>query len=120
MWRIFLIIVFLVVIGLELMAFFTFRSFLKRKNVPLKWINILTYIPYGLFILPFIFILISGSKLTDLPDWLYTIYIIPFYIFTAANFLIGLYLLVGKIIKLPFSLSSFIINRFDKGKKWLE
>ena len=120
MWRIFLIIVFLVVIGLELMAFFTFRNFLKRKNVSLKWVNLLTYIPYGLFVLPFIFILITGAKLTELPDWLYNIYIIPFYIFTAANFVIGLYLLVGKIIKLPFSLSSFIISRFAKGKKWLE
>ncbi len=120
MWRIFLIIVFLVVIGLELLAFFTFRGFLRRKNVPIKWVNILTYLPYGLFVLPFIFILITGAKLTDLPDWLYNIYIIPFYIFTAANFLIGLYLLLGKIIKLPFSISSFIISRFKNGKKWLE
>lgn len=115
-----LIVVFAVVLGLELLAMFTFRKFLKRKNVPAKWVNLLTYIPYAFFFTPFVFILITGINLTEFPDWLYNLYVIPFYIFTAANVLIGIYLLAGKIIKLPFAITAFILNRFDATKKWLE
>lgn len=115
-----LLVVFAVVLGLELLAMFTFRKFLKRKNVPDKWINWLTYVPYASFFLPFVFILITGINLTEFPDWLYNLYVIPFYIFTASNVFIGIYLLAGKIIKLPFGLTGFILNRFEKTKKWLE
>ncbi|MCB0723867.1 MAG: metallophosphoesterase [Ignavibacteriae bacterium] len=119
MWRLLFIVVFAVIIGLELLVLFTFRKFLKKRNIPSKWVNLISYGPYILFILPFIFILVTGARLADLPDWLYNSYVLPFYTFTAANFFVGVYLLLGKIIKLPFQLGSFIISRFDKGKKWL-
>jgi predicted MPP superfamily phosphohydrolase len=40
------------------------------------------------------------------------IYILPFFIFQAANVFIGLYVLICKIIKTPFSLFLFILTRF--------
>lgn len=114
-----LIVVFAVVLGLELLAMFTFRNFLKKRKLPLRWVNWISITPYVFFSLPFIFIIITGTNLTELPDWLYNSYVIPFYAFTAANFLIGVYLLAGKIIKLPFIITAFILNKFKKTKQWL-
>jgi predicted MPP superfamily phosphohydrolase len=114
-----LIVVFAVILGLELLAMFTFRNFLKKRKLPLRWANWISITPYVFFSLPFIFIIITGINLTQLPDWVYNIYVVPFYAFTAANFFIGVYLLAGKIIKLPFIITAFVLNKFKKTKKWL-
>lgn len=43
---------------------------------------------------------------------LYNLIFIPFYIFQGATIFIGLYLLIGKIIKAPFLIIYWILNRF--------
>jgi predicted MPP superfamily phosphohydrolase len=48
------------------------------------------------------------------------VYIIPFYVFQAAVFFIGLYLFVGKIIKSPFSMLNFLLSKIDYTKEKLE
>ncbi|MEO6694519.1 MAG: metallophosphoesterase [Ignavibacteria bacterium] len=48
-----------------------------------------------------------------MPDWLFDIIFIPFYIFQGAVLFIGIYLLIGKIIKLPFSLTYWILTKFE-------
>ncbi|HLT24842.1 MAG TPA: metallophosphoesterase [Ignavibacteria bacterium] len=113
------ITIFVIYGGLQILAMITFRKFLKRKNFPKKWINWVSITPFVLFSIPFIYIVVTGARLTDLPEWLYDSYIIPFYMFTAAIFFIGFYLLIGKILKLPFWLTEFILNRFKKTKQWL-
>src|SRR5690606_3069780 len=119
MWRLMFITIFVIYGGLQILAMITFRKFLKRKNFPKKWINWVSITPFVLFSIPFIYIVVTGARLTDLPEWLYDSYIIPFYMFTAAIFFIGFYLLIGKILKLPFWLTEFILNRFQKTKQWL-
>lgn len=55
----------------------------------------------------------------QIPDLIYTLVFIPFYIFLGAVLFIGIYLLIGKIIKLPFSLSIWILSKFEKTKQLL-
>jgi predicted MPP superfamily phosphohydrolase len=54
-----------------------------------------------------------------MPEWLYNILFMPFYIFQGAVLFIGIYLLIGKIIKSPFSISLWILNKFEKTKQLL-
>lgn len=63
-----------------------------------------------------VYIMFNRKEMEQVPDWIYTFIFIPFYIFLGAVLFIGIYLLLGKIIKLPFSLSIWILNRFEKTK----
>ncbi|MBL7127406.1 MAG: metallophosphoesterase [Ignavibacteria bacterium] len=116
----FFVIVFGILFGLQFLTYITFRRFLKRKNLTGKFWNAISIYPYILFLLPFIYILIARTKLTDLPEWFYDIYIIPFFVFQAAVFFIGLYLLVGKIIKSPFSIANFVLSKIKYTREKLE
>jgi len=51
-----------------------------------------------------------------MPEWLHEIIFIPFYIFQGAVLFIGIYLLIGKIIKAPFSISYWILSKFKNIK----
>jgi uncharacterized protein len=113
------ITIFVIYGGLQVLTMFTFRKFLKRYNLSKRLINFISITPFVLFSIPFLYIVITGAKLTDLPEWLYNVYIIPFYMFTAAIFFIGFYLLIGKLLKAPFSLTGFILKRFRTTKEWL-
>lgn len=116
----FIVIIFGIFFGLQFLTFVTFRKFLKRKNLTGKFWNAISIYPYILFLLPFIYILIARTKLTDLPEWVYNIYVIPFFVFQAAVFFIGLYLFVGKIIKSPFSIANFVLSKVKYTQKKLE
>ena len=115
----FFIIVFSIFFGLQFLTFFTFRKFLKRKNLTGKFWNAISIYPFIIFLLPFVYFIITRSSLNDLPNWLYNIYIIPFFVFQGAVFFIGLYLLVGKIIKSPISIVNFILSKISYTKQWL-
>jgi len=115
----FFVIVFSIFFGLQFLTFITFRKFLKRKNLIGKFWNAISIYPFIIFFLPFIYFIITRSSLNDLPNWLYNIYIIPFFVFQGAVFFIGLYLLIGKIIRSPFSIVNFILGKISYTKKWL-
>lgn len=55
----------------------------------------------------------------QIPDLINNLIFIPYYIFLGAVLFIGLYLLIGKIIKLPFSISGWILNKFKKTRQLL-
>jgi len=55
----------------------------------------------------------------QVPDLINDFIFIPYYIFLGAVLFIGLYLLIGKLIKLPFSLSVWILNLFKKTRQML-
>ena len=116
---VFFVIVFSIFFGLQFLTFITFRKFLKRKNLTGKFWNAISIYPFIIFLLPFIYFIVTRSSLNDLPNWLYNIYIIPFFVFQGAVFFIGLYLLVGKIIKSPISIVNFILSKISYTKQWL-
>lgn len=107
----FFTIIFSVILGLQFLVYKTFRKYLLRKNLNITPVNWISRTPFLLFIIPYVFYLISRMDLSILPKWVFPVYITPFFIFQGATFFIGVYLLAGKIIKLPFVISRFIIRK---------
>ncbi|MCX7878702.1 MAG: hypothetical protein N2510_08715, partial [Ignavibacteria bacterium] len=118
MWRFFLLILLL----FQSLVYFTFINYLKTTRIykpSLKW---KVLIPFLIFNVPFIIISLIFGRGFNPPEWFKTLGYYPFYVWQAATFFIALWLLTGKIIKLPFKLSILIaklisplkdkINRF--------
>lgn len=101
--------------GLLLLQLLTYRSFikyLKTTKIYKPSYRFYSAIPFILFIVPFIAIsLISGRDFNP-PDWLKLYFMPPFYIWMGATFFISLWLLIGKVIKLPFKLPIWLMKIF--------
>lgn len=123
-WRIFIFIG--ILIGLQSLVYFTFTNYWKTtrfyKPSHRWWI----LAPFLLFNLSFLTVsLVWGRKFSP-PDWFKIAGLYPFYVWMAATFFISLWLLIGKIIKLPFQIPVWIakifrplrekINRFKEKK----
>ncbi len=115
---IFFTVVFSVLFLLQLVVYKTFRKYLLRKNLDLKAVNYLSRAPFLFFNLPFIIQILKSFDLFMPPEWMDLVIIKPFFVFQAATFFIGLFLIAGKIIKLPFVIGDFFLKRinFIKGK----
>ncbi|MBE2218111.1 MAG: metallophosphoesterase [Ignavibacteria bacterium] len=109
-WRIFIFIG--ILIGLQSLVYFTFVNYWKTtrlyKPAHRWWI----LAPFLLFNLSFLTVsLVWGRKFSP-PDWFKIAGLYPFYIWMAATFFISLWLLIGKIIKLPFQIPVWIAKIF--------
>ena len=115
---IFFTVVFSVLFLLQLVVYKTFRKYLLRKNLDLKAVNYLSRAPFLFFNLPFIIQILKSFDLFMPPEWMDLVIIKPFFVFQAATFFIGLFLIAGMIIKLPFVIGDFFLKRinFIKGK----
>lgn len=112
----FLIIFFSIFFGLQFLVFITFRKFIKSKYPDSKILKIISTYPFILFNLPMVYIMLNRKDMDQISDLVYNLVFVPFYIFLGAVLFIGIYLLIGKIIKLPFSISIWILNKFEKTK----
>lgn len=110
--RILFIAIFLIVVfGLNFLVFRTFRNFVKNKFPGSKLLKALSIYPFIIFNIPYIYIIVFRFRAGVMPEWLYDIIFIPFYIFQGAVLFIGIYLLIGKIIKAPFSITYWILSK---------
>ncbi|MBK9226321.1 MAG: metallophosphoesterase [Ignavibacteria bacterium] len=114
-WRriLFFTIVFSVFFGLQFLVFRTFRNFIVEKTGENSKYKLFAVVPFLLFNLPYIYIIANGFSSANIPQEIYQFVFIPFYIFQGAVIFIGLYLLIGKIIKAPFSIPLWILNKFE-------
>lgn len=109
----FFIIVFSILFGLQFLSFITFRNFLRTKFPGSKWSKYLYFYPFIIFNLPFLYVLFNLITSTKTPYWVVNYGYIPFYIFQGAVLFIGLYLLIGKLIKAPFAIPYFFLNKIE-------
>lgn len=99
----FFTIVFAVVFGLQYLAYRTFRNYLSEKYPDNRnWKSALKYC-FLIFNLPYLYVLFNLITSNKASEFVINSVYKPFYIFQSAVIFIGLYLLVLKIIKLPFS-----------------
>lgn len=113
-----------VIFSVQFIVYKTFRNYLIRKNLEKKNVNYLSRIPFLVFLIPYILFFVTRYDMAILPEWLNKIFLTPFFVFQAATIFIGIYLLVGKIIKIPFVFTHFIAtkikffqHRIDRIKK---
>ena len=116
---IFFLIVTTVLISLQLLVLSSFKKFFIRKGVSRKKIN------YGILSLlsvlnfPHILFLLLRFDVSKFPDILYYTLFVPYFIYQAAMFFLGIILLAVKLIKSPFSLTLFILKKFNIIKEYI-
>jgi predicted MPP superfamily phosphohydrolase len=104
--------------GLQFFVYKTFRKFVKSKFPNSKSLKIISTYPFIVINLPYIYIIANGFSSANIPEPVYNFVFLPFYIFQGAIIFIGLYLLICKIIKTPFSISHWILNKFELFRKF--
>lgn len=114
----FFVIVFSIVIALQILVYRTFNNFLKRKSLSRKKRFFLAALPFIVFNLPLPLSFLIRGFLNNLEGFLQYVIVYPFYIFQGAIFFIGLFLLIGKIVKAPFSLSAWLLSKIAYTKEW--
>lgn len=101
--------------------FYFFRKIrLKPKKVLRKPVRLCLDIIFTLFSLPLILMLFFHSPLYLLPQWLVYGGIYPLYIWHFSFFILFLFVVTGKIIKVPFLFPQWILKKFQKTKIILE
>jgi predicted MPP superfamily phosphohydrolase len=109
-WRIVIFIA--ILLAMQGFLYFHFVRFLKSlkfyKPVHKWWALGL----FALFIVPFIIISAIWGQSFNPPLWFKYGAVYPFYIWMGATFFITLWLLVGKVIKLPFKIPIWIAKIF--------
>jgi hypothetical protein len=111
-------IITIVFLLLQFLVFKTFRNYLNEKNLDSKlWKRISLY-PFVIFSIPFLYLFFS--KYITLPKIIYNIYFIPFFIFQSSVLVIALYLLIGKIIKLPFVSLKYLLGKIKPIREKIE
>lgn len=110
---IFFTIVFSVLFLFQIVVYKTFRKYLLRKNLDLKTVNYVSRTPFLLFNFPYVIQILKSFDLFLPPEWMDVVIIKPFFVFQSATFFIGLFLIAGKIIKLPFVIGDFLLKRIN-------
>jgi predicted MPP superfamily phosphohydrolase len=104
MWRYLIFII----IGLQALVYFTFINYWKTTRFYKPSHRWWALVPFVGFNVSFILINAIWGRSFSPPDWFRYMLMYPFYIWMAATFFISLWLLIGKIIKLPFQLPVWI------------
>ncbi|MCI0450458.1 MAG: metallophosphoesterase [Chlorobi bacterium] len=104
MWR----LLPLIIIGLQLLVYFTFINYLKTTRIYKPSHRWWALVPFVLFNVSFIVINLTWGRNFAPPLWFKYAGVYPFYIWMAATFFISLWLLIGKLIKLPFKIPVWI------------
>jgi len=104
MWR----LLPLVIIGLQLLVYFTFINYLKTTRIYKPSHRWWALVPFVLFNVSFIVINLTWGRNFAPPLWFKYAGVYPFYIWMAATFFISLWVLIGKLIKLPFKIPVWI------------
>lgn len=117
---IFFSIFFLIIFGLQFLVFKTFRKFVKNKFPDSKIFKALSVYPFIIFNLPYLYIIANRFSSSNIPEIIFNYVFLPFYIFQGSVIFIGLFLLIGKIIKTPFSISARLLKKFEPVKKFFD
>ncbi len=113
-------IIFISLFGLQALNYYSFVKYLKTTKFYKPAYRWYPLVPFLIFNVEFILILfIFGRKFTP-PNWFIIFGMFPFYVWQAATFFIGLWLLIGKIIKLPFLISTWLLKLIKPVKAWFE
>ena len=116
----FFVIIFGAIFGLQFLVYRTFRNFLISKFKNSRIVKSFSLYPFILFNLPYLYIIFNRFSSNNIPEWIYNFAFKPFYVFQGATIFIGLYLLIGKILKSPFSLTGWLLSKFNNTKTFLD
>lgn len=108
MWRTLPFVIF----ALQGLVYYTFVKYLKTTRFYKPSHRWWALVPFILFNGSFLLISLAWGRNFYPPDWFRYIGVYPFYVWMAATFFISVWLLIGKIIKLPFKIPVWIAKIF--------
>jgi len=106
-----------ILLVIQYFLYYQFVSFLKTTKSYKPSYRIWAAIPFLLFNLPFTFISLVWENHFEPPDWFRVIFMNPFYVWIGATFFIFQWLLIGKLIKIPFKIPVWIMKIFKPLKE---
>lgn len=125
--NLFIIIVLLILLALQALVYFTFINYWKTSKFYKPYHRWIALAPFVIFYLSIITVNLVWGRNFHPPEWFKTFGMNPFFIWMGATFFISLWILAGKIIKLPFQIPVWIamifrplrekINRFKERKE---
>lgn len=110
---IFFLIVTTVLISLQLLVLSVFKKFLIKKGFGKKKLNYSILSILIILNFPHILFFLLRFDVSAFPDLLYYTLFVPYFIYQAAMFFLGAILLAVKLIKSPFSVTLFILKKFN-------
>ncbi len=93
-----------ILISLQAFIYFQFVRYLKTTKIHKPSYRWWALVPFVVFLVPFIVINLVWGRSFMPPDWFKYLGVYPFYIWMGGTFFMALWLLIGKIIKLPFQI----------------
>lgn len=108
----FRLIVTTIFISLQALVYYTFIRYWKSTKYYKPSHRWWALVPFVLFNLSFIIVSFIWGRNFAPPDWFKILGLYPFYVWMAATFFISVWLLAGKVIKLPFQIPIWIAKIF--------
>jgi uncharacterized protein len=105
-WRVVFFIA--VLLLLQWFVYYHFVRYLKTTKIYKPSYRWWALVPFLVFMVPFITISLLWGRSFNPPEWFKFIGVYPFYIWLGATFFLAVWLLIGKIIKLPFQIPIWI------------
>src|SRR5438105_276400 len=106
-----------ILLAIQYFIYFQFVRFLKKTKSYKPSYRLWAAFPFLLFNLPFTFISLVWENHFEPPEWFRIIFMNPFYVWIGATFFIFQWLLIGKLIKLPFKIPIWIMKIFKPLRK---
>lgn len=101
-----------IIIALQGLVYYQLIQYLKTQKFYRPQVKWWVLIPFVLFNLLFVLVKFIWSRDYMPPDWIKYGAVYPLYIWISATMFISLWLLIGKIIKLPFQIPLWIVKMF--------
>ena len=101
-----------IIIALQGLVYYQFIQYLKTQKFYRPQVKWWVLIPFVLFNLLFVLVRFIWSRDYMPPDWIKYGAVYPLYIWVSATMFISLWLLIGKLIKLPFQIPLWIVKLF--------
>ena len=113
----FFTVIFSIHFGCHYLTYKTFKNFLISKFPGNRKLKYIYGYPFIIFNLPYLYVIYNLLTSTKTPYWIINYGYIPFYIFQGAVLFIGLYLIIGKLIKAPFTIPYYFLNKIKYFKE---
>ena len=121
-WRYFAIFRIVVSALLILIQLFFYRKALGyiRKNHKPRWYRAVIHGLFATFNLPMLITMALRLPLYAYPSWLISIGVYPFYLWHFSMIILFVLMMIGKLLKVPFVATAWILSRFTRTKQLLE
>lgn len=104
----FRIVILIIVLGLQALLFLRARAWQKTHYPRLRFVRVALVVLFTFFSGAMAAVLLFRPRVMEFPDWFTFIAVNPFYIWHGATLMLGLVVLAGLVISLPF-----------RGARWL-